>query len=95
MQNQIQMQLSKQQYPEHEKLNGRQKDHEAICDFLEFIEGKGHSIIHYIDVDPDDDFTNPVPMRSSKDDIIAGFFGIDRQKFAEEKDQMFRSLANL
>jgi hypothetical protein len=80
------------EYPEHEKLKARKAEHQAISEFIEFIEGQGNEIIHYVDVDSDDPYNKPIIKRSSNSDMIAEFFGIDQQKFSEEKDQMIKSL---
>jgi benzoyl-CoA reductase/2-hydroxyglutaryl-CoA dehydratase subunit BcrC/BadD/HgdB len=83
------------EYPEHEKLKARKEEHQAICEFLSFLEENGHSIIHYEPGCVDDEYNRPIEIRSNLQDLIADFFEINQQKFAEEKDQMIKRLVKL
>lgn len=78
-------------YPEHEKLKAVNREHQAISEFLEYLEDNGHSVIHYAPGCVDDEYNRPLEIKSSPNDLIAEFFGIDRQKFAEEKTQMLKA----
>ena len=79
-------------YPEHEKLQQRKDEHQSICEFLEWLENNGHIIQHYQKEHRCEWTDNKLPIRSKPAKLIADFFGINQQAFAEEKDKMIKSL---
>ena len=73
--------------PECEKLKAIQERSQSIGEFLEWLcSTKGVSLMVDMDADPDDiNGTVQVPMRESKEELLAEFFEIDLDKVEDEK----------
>ena len=76
------------QYPEHEKLKALEGKNDVIGAFIEWMQDeKGWTIT---ETWPEGYY----PVRRSIPDIIADYFGIDRDKLEAEKSQMLEELRN-
>lgn len=71
-------------YPEHAKLEARKAEQEIIDDFLHWLDDKN---IHLCEWDYDEDAYTPNSGWGYAN-ILADYFGIDRNKFSAEKDRM-------
>lgn len=74
-------------YPEHAKLSEVADQTQAIGEFMEWLEGKGVFLAHYID-----GMNFPRQYNTGVRDLLAEWAGIDQNKLEAEKRQM---LANL
>lgn len=79
--------MSKSKYPLHDKLAEMKDRHEAIMDFLDWLDTKAYEIAQYRE---NSDF--PVPIFRSKTDIISEFLGIPQNELEAEKQAMLEEL---
>lgn len=79
--------MSKSNYPLHEKLAEMKEHHQAVQDFLAWIDTKGYVIAQYRE---NSDF--PVPTFRKKESIISEFLGIPEAEFEAEKRAMLDAL---
>lgn len=74
------------QYPEHEKLQALKGANQTVGEFLEWLEEDNVILSKWGEGDA------LFPIYKSKEDLIAGFFGIDQNKLEAEKRQMLEAL---
>jgi hypothetical protein len=76
-------------YPEHQKIMDNKEAHEAICAFVEWLEYHDRYAIceRYGGV------WDPISRGLSQ--VIAEYFGIDYDKFQNEKEQMLTAMRAL
>ncbi len=76
------------EYPEHDKLKAIQPQSQAICEFIEWLEGgeAGKDGERLEIAHRDGDWLEP--YYEKKEPLVARFFDIDLEKLLKEKDQM-------
>ena len=79
--------MSKSKYPLHDKLAEMEERHQAIQDFLDWLDTKEYVIAQYRE---NNDF--PVPTFRRKESIISEFLGIPEAEFETEKRAMLDAL---
>lgn len=84
-------------YPEHEKLSSRKREHKAIQSFCWFLSNLG--LLWRVEVMEDergDKTTVHFPLKDREiADLIAEYFGVDSKKFQEETHQMIEELRQI
>ena len=75
-------------YPEHEKLKGLRGQNQIVGDFIEWLGETGFVIARYTRSGH-----TLLPAHASRDDFLADFFEIDRDRLEAEKRQMIESLS--
>ncbi len=77
-------------YPQHEKLKARSTEHEAIAEFLEFLEFKNYAIGFW---DGNwEGYTLPKFTTVKFPKLLAEFFDIDQTAFEKEENQMLEDI---
>jgi len=74
-------------YPEHDKLSAVAEQTQAIGEFMEWLEGKGAFLAHYVD-----GMNFPRQFDASIRDLLAEWAGIDQNKLEAEKRQMLNAM---
>lgn len=80
-------------YPEHEKLKEIQDQSQACGEFLEWLRSKG--IFLAIWVKNSNGWEERQSVHTPTQDLLAEFFGIDRDKLEDEKVQMLNELRKM
>lgn len=80
-------------YPEHQKIMDNKEAHEAICVFVEWLEY--HDEYGLCAYESSDDEWVPTGDFGHTAKVIAEYFGIDYNKFQNEKDQMLTAIRAL
>ena len=75
-------------YPEHEKLKALNGANQTVGDFIEWLGEQGLVIAKW----SDDGGDYMWPAGKSRDELIAEFFDIDRDKLEEEKREMLNKI---
>lgn len=76
-------------YPEHEKLKALGGANQTVGDFIEWLGEQGWEIAR-----PHERMDMLIPIMKSRDDLLAEFFEIDRNKLEAEKRAMLDSIGN-
>jgi hypothetical protein len=76
-----------EQYPEHEKLKGLGGANQIVGDFIEWLAERRIELAEW-----NPSGTYCMPIHRSRDDLLAEFFEIDRDKLEAEKRAMLASL---
>lgn len=79
-------------YPEHEKLRAIKGQSQSIGSFLDWLEEGGYSKIGKIHLACYDNHGDLCDVYASVQDLLAAYFGIDRQKLEQEKLAMLDEL---
>jgi hypothetical protein len=74
-------------YPEHEKLKALGDSNQIVGDFIEWLSEQGYEICRW-----NDSGTHCLPVHLHRDQMLADFFEIDRDKLEAEKRQMLDAL---
>lgn len=77
-------------YPEHDKLSLVADQTQAIGEFMEWLEGRGVFLAHYVD-----GRNFPHEYNVGIRTLLAEWAGIDQDRLEAEKRQMLDSLRNL
>lgn len=81
--------LALSKYPEHDKLQKVQVESQAIGEFHDWMNEQGYNICEL-----EGEHDRFIPIHRRIDDLMAEFFGIDRDKVEEEKRQMLDEMRN-
>jgi len=74
-------------YPEHEKIAALNGENEVVGDFIEWLRSQGYSVCKFVD-----GRRIPNIVNKSTEEWIAEYFELDREKFSEEKEAMFKEM---
>jgi hypothetical protein len=77
-----------EEYPEHEKLKALGGANQTVGDFIEWLGENRIELAQWNDAG-----TYCLPIHKSRDDLLAEFFEIDRNKLEAEKRAMLEKLA--
>lgn len=79
-------------YPEHDKLAARKAEHEVLTDFLVWLDSQSrYAVGEWVEYQVNGDTVLVELDHRGKSDMIARYFGINRDAFMAEKDAMLEA----